>query len=263
MQPHIECKKGDINPIVLLPGDPGRIELIASFLEDVHEVANHREFRTVNGLYKGIPVTVTSTGIGCPSTAIAVEELIACGAKTLIRVGTCGGAWRADIAAGSVIVPTASIRDEGTTKEFLPDGFPAVADLDIVQALSDASEQLGVSWYRGINRTHDAFYAPDRSTAKWGEFYQDERYANIPSPILSSEMESSALFIVAALRGVRAGAIFAVDADPTPLKAMALRETYLPNEAYKDKATSQEVQRSMIQIALEAAIRLSKDEHKS
>lgn len=252
MQPHIECTKGDIAPIVLLPGDPKRVELIASFLDEYKIIADHREFRTATGTYQGIPVSITSTGIGCPSTAIAVEELIACGATTLIRVGTCGGAWREDIKPLSVIIPTASVRDEGTTLEYIAQGFPAVADTDVISALAASSKEQNILSHKGINRTHDSFYAPDRSVAKWGEFYLDPRFKNTPSPIISSDMETSALFVLASLYGVRAGAVLAVDAEPTPLKSMALREEYLPNVAYKNKDVSIEAQKNMIRTALGA-----------
>ncbi|MBI4098807.1 MAG: nucleoside phosphorylase [Candidatus Magasanikbacteria bacterium] len=252
MQPHIECRKGDIAPIVLLPGDPKRVNLIGSFLDEYREVADNREFRTITGTYQGVPVSVTSTGIGCPSTAIAVEELIVCGAKILIRVGTCGSAWREEITPLSVVIPTACVRDEGTTIEYIPEGFPAVADTDIVAALTASAQEQGIRFFRGINRTHDSFYAPDRSVAKWGEFYLDQRFNDTPSPILSSEMETSALFVIATLMGVRAGAVLAVDAEPTPLKSMVLRQTHLPNVAFKNKDISTEAQKSMIRTALGA-----------
>lgn len=252
MQPHIECKKGDIAPIVLLPGNPQRIDLIGSFLDEYKEIAYNREFRTITGKYQGISVSVTSTGIGCPSTAIAVEELIACGAKILIRVGTCGGAWREDIKPSSVVIPTACVRDEGTTTEYVPSGFPAVADFNLVQTLISSARKQKIPFYTGINRTHDAFYAPDRSVVKWGEFYKDERFKNIPSPVISSEMESAALFVLASLWGIRAAAILGVDAKPTPLKSMVLRETYLPNKAYEDKDISAAAQKNAIRTALGA-----------
>jgi uridine phosphorylase len=252
MQPHIHCKKGDIAPIVLMPGSPQRIDMIGSFLDSYKEIAYNREFRTITGTYKGVPVSVTSTGIGCPSTAIAAEEVIACGAKMLIRVGTCGGAWREDIKPLDVIIPTACIRDEGTTKEYIRPEFPAVANIDIVQALRHSAMEQGITSHRGINRTHDSYYAPDRSVTKWGDFYFDERFRNSPSPILSSEMESSALFIVATLMGVRAGAVLAVDAEATPLKTMALREEYLPNGIYKTKKIAEKAQANMINTALGA-----------
>jgi len=252
MQPHIQCKKGDIAPIVLLPGDPKRVEFIASFLEDYQEVANNREFRTITGNYKGTPVSVTSTGIGCSSTAIAVEELITCGAEILIRVGTCGSAWDERIKPLSVIIPTACVRDEGTTVEYLPLGFPAVADNDVVNALLTSATKEGIISYKGINRTHDAFYAPNRSVAKWGDFYLDPQFADIPTPIISSEMEASALFIVASLRGAKAGAVLAVDAEPTPLKQIAQKDSLLKNIAFKNKEVSLNAQENAIKTALGA-----------
>src|SRR3989338_2910810 len=153
LQPHIECKQGDIADIVLLPGNPQRVDVIAQKLENPTLVANNREFRTMNGTYKGIPVTITSTGIGCPSTAIAAEELIRCGAKMLIRVGTCGSAWREDIKPLSVVIPTACARDEGTTIEYMPLGFPAVADREVVTALIQSAQQQRIAYTSGINRT--------------------------------------------------------------------------------------------------------------
>jgi uridine phosphorylase len=252
MKPHIKCKKGDIAPIVLLPGDPKRIDSIAAFLDEYKEVAYNREFRTITGKYKGVFVSATSTGIGCPSTAIAVEELIACGAEILIRVGTCGSAWREDITPLSVVIPIACVRDEGTTIEYVPQGFPAVADLDLVQALVSSASKQNIKFYKGINRTHDAFYSPDQSVTKWGEFYKDKRFENIPSPIISSEMECAALFVISTLFSKRAAAVLAVDADPTPLKSMALREKYLPNVAYKSKEISAKAQENAIKTALGA-----------
>lgn len=252
LQPHIECKQGDIADIVLLPGNPQRVEVIAEKLEGATLVANNREFRTMNGTYNGVAVTVTSTGIGCPSTAIAAEELIRCGAKILIRVGTCGSAWREDIKPLSVVIPTACARDEGTTIEYIPLGFPAVADHDVVGALIQSAQEQHITYAAGINRTHDAFYAPDRSVAKWGELYLDARFAHLASPIISSEMEAAALFVVASLYGVKAGTVLAVDADPTPLKTMARRETVAANEAYKSKEVSVQAQENMINTALGA-----------
>ncbi len=250
IQPHIECAEGDIADIVLLPGNPQRVEVIANFLDSHKKVAENREYKTVTGEFNGTPVSITSTGIGCPSTAIAVEELILCGAKTLIRVGTCGSAWRKDIQPLDVIIPTASVRDEGTTKEYMPEGFPAVATVGVVNALQKSATEQEINHFMGINRTHDAFYAPDRSVAKWGEFYKDERFKDMDSPIISSEMEVSALFVLASMLGVRAGAVLAVDADPTPLKTMALREDYMPNEAYRSIEISKQAQENMIKTAL-------------
>ena len=158
-QSHILCTQKDIAPNVLLPGDPARARYIAEkFLTKARFVAQNREFTTYTGQYQNIPVTVTSTGIGSPSTAIAVEELINCGANILIRVGTCGGALKKEIQPGSIIIPTACIREEGTTQEYIPYQFPAVADFVVTQSLIQAAKKRGFSFAVGVNRTHDAFY---------------------------------------------------------------------------------------------------------
>ena len=116
-QSHIMCRQKDISEIVLLSGDPGRVKYIADkYLDNPILIAKNREFTTYTGNYESVKITVTSTGIGSPSTAIAVEELINIGAKILIRVGTCGGALKKEIKPGSIIIPTASIREEGTTQ---------------------------------------------------------------------------------------------------------------------------------------------------
>lgn len=202
-QPHLKITTNDISPYVLLPGDPDRVEIIGKYLNDFKIISQNREFKIGLGTYKGIPVTICSTGIGCPSTAIAVEELINAGAQFLIRVGTCGGAWRADITAGSLIIPTASVRDEGTTREYVSAGFPAVADRNVVNSLCSSASEQGFAYFVGINRTHDAFYGNPSSIRRWNNL-----------PIISSEMESAALFVIASLRNVKAGAILAVNADP-------------------------------------------------
>ncbi|MEO6508662.1 MAG: nucleoside phosphorylase [Patescibacteria group bacterium] len=215
---HLLVKKGEIAKYVLLPGDPGRVKTIGAFLDDPKVISQNREFIVLNGEYKGVALTVISTGIGCPSTAIAVEEAINAGAEVLIRVGTCGGAWRKDIPAGSLVIPTACIRDEGTTSEYIAAGFPAVADFSVVDALKNAAEKEKNNYFIGINRTHDAFYGVKQSITKWGELYKDKRLSAYMSPILSSEMEASALFVIASLRGVKAGAVLAVDAQPEVLR---------------------------------------------
>lgn len=251
MQPHLKINKQQISPYVLLPGDPSRVDTIGAYLDNFTILANNREFRVGIGTFRGKQITVCSTGIGCPSTAIAVEELIDAGAKYLIRVGTCGGAWRADIPAGSLIIPTASIRDEGTTAEYIPQGFPAVADVNIVNALTQAAQNESANYFVGINRTHDAFYGASEAITKWGAYMRNERWKNLDTPIISSEMESAMLFIIASLRNVKAGAILAVNANPEPLKDRVLdKETEVKTEIAED-ITRQTVDK-MIQLALEA-----------
>ena len=251
LQPHLKINKQQISPYILLPGDPGRVDTTGAYLDNFKILANNREFRIGVGTYRNKLITVCSTGIGCPSTAIAVEELIDAGAKYIIRGGTCGGAWRADIPAGSLIIPTASIRDEGTTMEYIPQGFPAVADINIVNALTQAAQNESANYFVGINRTHDAFYSTQETITKWGAYMLNERWKNSDTPILSSEMESAALFVVASLRNVKAGAIFAVNANPEPLKDRVLgKEMEVKTEIAED-ITRQTVEK-IIQVALEA-----------
>ncbi len=251
MQPHLKITKEQISPYVLLPGDPGRVSLIGKFLNNFQILSSNREFTVGTGEYKGNQITVCSTGIGCPSTAIATEELIAAGAQYLIRVGTCGGAWRSDIPEGSVIIPTATIRDEGTTIEYIPNGFPAVADYSLVRALEKAAQKIEQKYFVGINRTHDAFYGSQNSMTKWGNYLQEEKWKNCDTPILSSEMECSALFVIANLRGVKAGAILAVNSEPESLKDR-VQGNQLPVQTEVSAEVTNKTVSSMIQVALEA-----------
>lgn len=256
---NLKVEKSSINKIVLMPGDPGRVDIIGKKLKDFKIEGNHREFRTGNGIYRGVPITVCSTGIGCPSTAMVTEELINAGAKYLIRVGTCGGAWRKNVKLGSVVIPIASIRDEGTTMEYIPQGFPAVANLEIVNALNNAASGKKVKSFVGINRTHDAFYGSQQAITRWGKYLTEERWQNMKAdtPILSSEMESSALFIIATLRGIKAGAIFAVNGNPEPLlERLQGKSQKVASEA--NPKASLRVINAMIDIALEACFELSK-----
>jgi len=217
-QPHIQCSVGDIAPIVLTPGDPARVRLIAQYWDEVSEVANNRDFLTMTGKYNGVPISATSTGVGSPSAAIAVEELANIGAKVIIRIGTCG-ALQEGVQPGDTIVPYAAIRAEGTTREYLPPEFPSVADPGVYQVLwQSASGAPGKSW-TGVNRTHDAFYEPLQNLVRWGELFQDQRLSGSPLPLVSSEMECSTVFLVAMLRGVRAGCILSVNTTE-PLRTL-------------------------------------------
>ncbi|MBU1118782.1 nucleoside phosphorylase [Patescibacteria group bacterium] len=256
-QPHINVSAKDISPYVLLPGDPGRVYTIGKKLKNFKILSKKREYTVGIGTYKDTPVTICSTGIGCPSTAIATEELIDSGAKYLIRIGTCGGGWRSDVKPGSIIIPTASIRDEGTTKEYIPKEFPAVANFEVVQTLVRSAKQCGVPYSIGINRTHDAFYGNQEDITKWGAYLKEDRWKNYDTPILSSEMESAALFVIAALKGVKAGALFAVNAEPEPLKNRIFgTDQAVITESSKD-ITKQTVS-AIIDVALEALVELDK-----
>ena len=212
--PHLQCQKGDIAPIVLMPSNPAKADRIAERFSDARNIGRYREFVSWTGTYNGLPISTISTGIGCPSTAIAVEEAIGAGAKIVIRVGTCGGAWRGDIACGSVILPTACIREEGTTQEYMPVSFPAVADIDVISCLRDSARALHFPAFCGINRCHDSYYGSSMVKERWESWMRGARVTDAHQPILSSEMECSAFYIIASLRGAKAGAVLAVNADP-------------------------------------------------
>jgi uridine phosphorylase len=203
---HIQCGPGDIAPAVLLPGDPGRVARMATQLDDAREVATSREFTTVTGSTGGVPVTITSTGVGAPSTAIAVEELWNLGARLFIRVGTCGGIQDAT-RSGDLVIATGAVRGDGTSPEYVDLSFPAVADPDVTVTLRDEAIAAGETPHVGIVRTHDAFYV--ESLLARGDFrarVQPWRDAGV----VAIENEAAALFVIASLRGARAGAICAV-----------------------------------------------------
>lgn len=203
LQYHLRVGPGDVADYVLLPGDPGRVTLIAEHLDDPREVADHREYRTVTGSYRGVPVSATSTGIGCPSAAIAVEELCKVGASHFIRVGS-SAAFIEGIEKGDILINTASMRCDGASAMYVDEGFPAVADHFLVRALIDAASDLapgrGFATHVGLNVSSDAFYA---ETPEWVE-------RMIRHGIMNVEMESSAIFTVAHLRQVRAAMVCAV-----------------------------------------------------
>ena len=206
-QYHIACRPGDIGRYVLLPGDPGRVPLIASFLDAPRPVAQNREFVTYTGALDGEPVSVCSTGIGAPSTAIAVEELVAIGADTFIRVGRSGG-LQPHLEVGSIVVATGAVRDEGTSRAYLPIEFPAVAELGVVNALVAAAAALGLVHHHGIIESKDSFYAEVRpESMPIAEELEARWRAYRRAGVLCSEMEAAALFTIASARHVRAGCV--------------------------------------------------------
>lgn len=208
-QYHIRCTKGDVGRYVLLPGDPFRTDLIAAHFQDAKLVAHNREHKTWTGTLDGVPVSVTSTGMGGPSAAIAVEELIHCGADTFIRIGTAGRVCdeSQDPGVEGVIV-TGAVRDEGTTPQYIPVEYPAMADRHVVAALADAAALAGRRYVEGIAQSKDSFYGQHDPgsmpvCAHLNERWEAWRRGNV----MCSEMETSALFIVCSIRGARAGAI--------------------------------------------------------
>lgn len=210
MQFHIRCKEGDVGKYCFLPGDPGRCEAIASHFDNPVHIGMNREYNIYTGTLLGEKVSVCSTGIGGPSAAIAMEELAAIGVDTFIRVGTTGGI-ALDVMPGDVVVATGSVRFEHTSLEYAPIEFPAVADFDVTCALKQASEELGYRTHVGIVQCKDSFYgqhSPEKSPVSYELLQKWESWKRLG--VKSSEMESSALFVVAAALGVRCGSCFHV-----------------------------------------------------
>ena len=210
---HLNIRPGDVGRYVLLPGDPGRCEQIAAYLDDPKLVAYNREYKTYTGTLLGQKVSVTSPGIGGPSTAIAVEELVKCGADSFIRVGTCGG-MNEHVVPGSLVIATGAIRAEGTSREYLPIEFPAVADHTVTCALEEAAKSLALPHHIGVVQCKDSFYGQHEPDAQPVADDLHRRWnAWIKGGCLSSEMESSTLFILGACRGVRTGTVLLVCAN--------------------------------------------------
>lgn len=209
-QYHIACAKGDVGRYCILPGDPGRVPSIAALLDDAHKVAQNREFTTYTGTLLGETVTVCSTGIGGPSASIAMEELHNCGAETFIRTGTCGGI-ALEVQSGDIVVATGAIRYEHTSREYAPIEFPAVSDFTIAACLQEAAKALGKPVHTGIVQCKDSFYgqhSPEKSPVSYELLQKWETWKRLG--VKASEMESAALFVVAAALGVRCGSCFHV-----------------------------------------------------
>jgi uridine phosphorylase len=204
---HIKCSPGDVGDYVILPGDPGRVEKIAAFFDSPKHVATNREYCTWTGSLNGVKVSAVSTGIGGPSAAIALEELVKCGAHTFIRVGTCGGI-DPSLVPGSLIIATGAIRKEGTGREYVPVEFPAVPSFELTCALVEASKKIGAAFHTGIVECKDSYYGQhdplsmpsgDELLFKWNAWKK--------AGALASEMESATLFVIASIRRVRAATV--------------------------------------------------------
>lgn len=208
VQYHIRCKEGDVGRYCFLPGDPGRCEAIAQHFDNPVHIGMNREYNIYTGTLLGEKVSVCSTGIGGPSAAIAMEELTAIGADTFIRVGTCGGI-DLNVLPGDVVVATGAIRFEHTSFEYAPSEFPSVPDFDMTLALREASLALGYRTHTGVVQCKDSFYgqhSPEKSPVSYELLQKWESWKRLG--VKASEMESAALFVVAAALGVRCGSCF-------------------------------------------------------
>lgn len=212
-QYHINVGEGDVGKYVILPGDPKRCAKIAAHFDNPQLIADSREYVTYTGYLDGVKVSVTSTGIGGPSASIAIEELVNCGADTFIRVGTCGG-MDLNVLGGDVVVATGAIRMEGTSKEYAPIEFPAVASFEIVNSLADACKKLNKRRHVGVVQCKDAFYGQHSPETKPVSYeLMDKWNAWLRLGTLASEMESAALFVVGSYLRVRVGSVFLVVAN--------------------------------------------------
>lgn len=239
LQYHVKVRPGDVGRYVLLPGDPGRVEKIAAHLENARFVSSNREHTVWTGSLLGEPVSVVSTGMGCPSTAIAVEELIKVGCDTFIRVGT-SGAMQPEIQVGDLAIVTGAIRDEGTTRQYLPLEFPALASLQVVNALVAAADEKKACYHLGVSHTKDSFYGEVEMKRQPLAHELELRWkAWVAGGAVCSEMEAAVIFILASIHRKRAGGVMTVIGSDT--------ETLLAHKASPDL---------MIEVAVAAIRRL-------
>ena len=208
-QYHICCRPGDVGRYVLLPGDPFRTDYIASFLDDAKLVAHNREHKTWTGTLNGVPVSVTSTGMGGPSAAIAIEELIHCGADTFIRIGTAGRLCpESQDPSIQGIIATGAVRAEGLTGEYVPYEYPAIADRHVVAALADSAEEFSYNFKEGIVHCKDSFYGQiDPDGLPNGDLLKYKWKAWEKSRVMATEMETATLLVISSIRGCRAGSV--------------------------------------------------------
>ncbi|ADL04277.1 uridine phosphorylase [Lacrimispora saccharolytica] len=212
-QYHLQVGNGDVGKYVILPGDPKRCALIARYFDNPRLIADSREFVTYTGTLDGELVSVTSTGIGGPSAAIAMEELVMSGADTFVRVGTCGG-MDTEVKSGELVIANGAIRMEGTSREYAPIEFPAVADFQVTSALVSAAKSLEKPHHVGVVQCKDSFYGQHSPETKPVSYELLNKWkAWVELGCKASEMESAALFVVASALKVRAGSVFLVIAN--------------------------------------------------
>lgn len=214
MQYHVKLAEGDIAPYVLLPGDPGRVAAVAAHWDEARKVAENREYVTYTGTYKGLRLSCTSTGIGAPSTAIALEELARAGARSFLRIGTCG-TFLDGVENGDMAIFDSAARYDGASKLYAPLEFPAVANHEVLRACLEAGEALGYRCHVGTSRSADTFYACHaRPGSSYGGYWQSgwrEHFEDLKRMgILGAEMEAGIVLVLARLWGLRAGAIAVV-----------------------------------------------------
>ncbi len=247
LQPHLLCRPGDIAPLVLLPGDPGRVLRMAKQLDSAKEISFNREFRVVTGKYQGQAVTICSTGIGGPSTAIAMEELIRLGAKIFIRVGSCGASQK-NIKIGDMIISDSVIREDHTCLDYVPLQFPAVADRNVLRSLEDSAQKMKARYHVGPTVSVDALYSPLTKERKnyWAKF-----------GALAQDMEAGTVLTLARVKGVAAGSILLV-VDQEGEKNISAKIARYSSQAQSGKGELVELEARAVKVALAALVNLKK-----
>jgi uridine phosphorylase len=237
LQYHIKCGKGDVARYVLLPGDPARVKVIASLWDESRKVAENRQYVTYTGKVSGVDISTMSTGIGGPSAAIAVEELARCGADTFIRVGTCGG-YQKEQNIGDIAIATGAVRWEGTTPQYVPLAYPAVSTPEMVMALVEAAERVGLSYHVGITKSGDSLYAGMAFGGYQQSWMKNVEADFIRSNVISAEMEASTIFTLANLFRLRAGCVCSIidlvmaDQAHEPSQEMSVEEAFQPKPEF-------------------------------
>ena len=212
-QYHTQVGVGDVGRYVILPGDPKRCEKIANHFDNARLIADSREYVTYTGTLEGVPVSVTSTGIGGPSAAIAIEELSKVGADTFIRVGTCGG-MQTEVCGGDIVIASGAIRMEGTSREYAPIEYPAVPDVTVLNALITSAKKNNITYHAGVVQCKDSFFGQHEPEVMPVSYeLQNKWEAWLRMGCLASEMESAALFIAGSFLRVRVGSCFLVVAN--------------------------------------------------
>ena len=246
LQYHLQIRKGDVGRYVILPGDPKRCVKIAQYFDNPVLIADNREYITYTGTLDGVKVSVTSTGIGGPSASIAMEELYRCGADTFVRIGTCGG-MQTEIKSGDIVIATAAVRMEGTSREYAPIEYPAVANFECTTALFNAAKEKGIEPFVGITASSDTFYpGQERYDTYSGKVYRDyqgllKQWQDLN--VMNYEMESATLFTMCNALGLRAGMVAGVIVNRT--------QQEIPNEA-----TMKDTEDKAVSVVVEAARKL-------
>ncbi|ASJ21204.1 nucleoside phosphorylase [Brachyspira hampsonii] len=207
---HLKLKKGDVGKYIIMPGDPKRCVKIAKRFDNAELIADYREYATYTGYINGVKVSAVSHGIGGPSTAIALEELIKIGADTFIRVGTCGG-MNMEVLPGDIVIVNGAVKGGGTMDNYIPKEFPCVPNIDVLEAMIEGADKIKTKTHVGVVQCKDAFYAqhaPESMAVDKELLYKWNSY--IKAGCLASEMESATLFAVGSAKNVRTGAAMLV-----------------------------------------------------